>query len=70
MVSQSEGKECDSMKAGFIGAGKAGCSLGRYLRDLRLKESAAADENSGAAKYAPGKSRRFLIMTDDITPPA
>ena len=38
------------MKAGFIGAGKAGCSLGRYLRDLRLKESVAADENCGAGR--------------------
>ena len=38
------------MRAGFIGAGKAGCSLGRYLHDLRLKESAAADENPEAER--------------------
>lgn len=33
------------MRAGFIGAGKAGCSLGRYLKETRIVENAA----SGAA---------------------
>lgn len=55
LISQREmilRKEGGSMKTGFIGAGRAGCSLGKYLADHGVELVGYYDKNDAAAKEA------------------
>ena len=50
------------MRAGFIGAGKAGCSLCRYLKDTRIAENAdlgAAEESEKSVAISGFYSKTF-----------